>query len=65
MTVITGTELAKELPEIRPEIPVLLCTGFSGDIDEAGTKMAGIRGYCLKPIRKTDFAVKIQEVLDI
>jgi PAS domain S-box-containing protein len=46
---LTGKELAKELMSIRPDIPIILCTGFSELINEDQALQAGIKGYIMKP----------------
>jgi CheY-like chemotaxis protein len=61
---ITGEELAKELLRIRPDIPIILCTGFSEIISEEKAKSIGIREYIMKPILKNKMARAIRHVLD-
>jgi len=61
---MTGVQLAQKLLEIRPDIPIIICTGFSTKIDDEKAKAAGIRGYITKPIVKSELAKKIREVLD-
>ena len=46
---MTGAELAKELMQIRPDIPVILCTGFSYSMSEAKAKAIGIREFAMNP----------------
>ena len=48
---LNGYELAKELLAIRPEVPIILYTGFSDLIDEKQAKEAGIREYIMKPYK--------------
>ncbi len=59
-----GDELAGRLISIRPDIPVILCTGFNPDIQNDNSKKTCIRAVLQKPILKRDLAVKIREVLD-
>ena len=61
---MTGIHLAKELRDIRPDIPVILCTGFSGNITEENAKAKGIRAVVMKPILKSEMAAAIRNVLD-
>lgn len=42
MPKLTGVELIKKFREIQPEFPVILCTGFSEDIDAEGAENMGI-----------------------
>ena len=58
-----GDKLAVELTKIRPDIPVLLCTGFSETMSEEKAASLGINGFLLKPIVMKDLAKKIREVL--
>ncbi|MFH1488253.1 MAG: ABC transporter substrate binding protein [Pseudomonadota bacterium] len=61
---MTGDELAAEVMGIRPDIPVILCSGFSERIDEHKAKAMGIRAYVMKPIVMREMAKKIRDVLD-
>jgi CheY-like chemotaxis protein len=61
---MTGVELAEKIMDIRPDIPIIICTGFSEKISEHKAKASGIRGYVMKPIIKTRLAEKIRKVLD-
>ncbi len=47
---LTGAELAKELLDIRPQLPIILCTGHSEQIDEAGAHRLGLKKFIHKPI---------------
>ena len=62
---LTGEKLAAALMAIRPDIPVILCTGFSEQITEEKAKKMGIRKYILKPIVMNKLAHTIREVLDM
>ncbi len=61
---MTGEELAKEVLKVRPDIPVILCTGFSSRITEEKAKAFGIRAFVMKPLLKRDMAKTIRRVLD-
>jgi CheY-like chemotaxis protein len=60
---MSGDKLSGELIKIRPDIPILLCTGFSETISEKKAASMGIKGFLLKPIVMKDLAQKIREVL--
>jgi CheY-like chemotaxis protein len=64
MPKMTGDELAGELLQIKPDIPIILCTGFSAMIDEDKARAMGIRAFIFKPILKRDIAETIRKVLD-
>jgi CheY-like chemotaxis protein len=61
---ITGAELAQELMRIRPDIPVILCSGFSELIDQEKAKAMGIREFVMKPIITRDIGETIRRVLE-
>jgi PAS domain S-box-containing protein len=61
---ITGDKFVKEILTIRPDIPTILCTGFSEKIDEKKAGEIGIRGYIEKPFDKGKLSRLVREVLD-
>jgi len=61
---MTGKDLAKEIRAIRKDKPVILCTGFSEQIDESKAKEMGISAFVMKPIVMRDIANTIRAVLD-
>ena len=60
---MTGEDLSRRLLQIRPDIPILLCTGYSSLISETKAKALGIKGFAMKPLAKKDIAVLIRQVL--
>jgi len=64
MPQMTGDKLAKEMMAIRPDIPIILCTGFSERITEEKAKGMGIREFVMKPFVMTELAKLIRKVLD-
>jgi len=61
---MTGKELAQKIMEIRSGLPIILCTGFSEQIDEKRAKEMGISSFVMKPIAMFDIANTIRNVLD-
>ena len=61
---MTGDVLAREAMKIRPDIPILLCTGYSDRIDKEKAKKAGIAGFAMKPLDMAELAGKVRELLD-
>jgi len=61
---MTGDELAGELIKIRPEIPIVLCSGFSEGMSEARIATLGIKGLLMKPVTIKDLSRVIRDVLD-
>jgi PAS domain S-box-containing protein len=64
MPAMTGIELAKELMAIRPDIPIILCTGFSELINEKRAKEMGIQEFVMKPFVIGKHSKTIRGVLD-
>lgn len=61
---MTGLQLAREIHSIRPDIPVILCTGFSESVNEQNFKSRGISAFVMKPVVRNEIARVIREVLD-
>ena len=61
---MTGKDLARELMSIRSDIPIILCTGFSEQIDENKAREIGLRAFIMKPILRREIANTIRKVLD-
>ncbi len=61
---LSGDDLTKEFLSIRPDIPIILCTGYSSQMDEDKAQSIGIKEFILKPIVKIDIAKLIRKVLD-
>jgi two-component system cell cycle sensor histidine kinase/response regulator CckA len=61
---MTGDKLSGEILRIRPDIPIMLCTGFSEMISEDKAKSLGIREYILKPLLMNTLSEKIRKMLD-
>jgi PAS domain S-box-containing protein len=64
MSNMTGDKLAKELMKIRPNICIVICTGFSERISEERAKRMGIKAFAMKPIVMRDIANTVRKVLD-
>ena len=61
---LTGAELARKMIEIRQDMPVILCTGYSEMINEEKARNIGARGYVMKPVNRADLAKAVREALD-
>ena len=61
---MTGEALACELRRIRPDIPIILCTGFSHTIDAKKALAQGIDAFLMKPLVARDLGLAIQHVLE-
>ena len=61
---MTGDMLATKLLKIRPDIPIILCTGFSTRITEQRAKEMGIQRLVMKPLSMKQLAEVVRGVLD-
>jgi FixJ family two-component response regulator len=64
MAQMTGDLLARELISIRPEMPIIVCTGYSDRIDTDIANEIGIRELVMKPVVMKDIANCIRRILD-
>ncbi|RPJ81048.1 MAG: response regulator, partial [Deltaproteobacteria bacterium] len=64
MPSMTGAELARELIKIRPDIPIILCTGYSQLITPEKSNAIGIQEFVMKPFSRNEIAEAIRKVLD-
>jgi signal transduction histidine kinase len=60
---MTGVSLAQHMLKMRPELPIILATGFSERINEDQALALGIRKFLLKPILRRQLAEAVREVL--
>jgi len=61
---MTGDKLTAELLKINPDLPVILCTGYSKKISEDTARKMGIKAFAFKPIVKADLLKTVRKVLD-
>jgi len=59
-----GVELAREMLKIRPDQPIILCTGFSQTVSSQKAQQIGIREYLTKPVMKNELAAAVRCLLD-
>ncbi|MGE5255990.1 MAG: response regulator, partial [Hyphomicrobiales bacterium] len=64
MPQLAGDRLARRLWDIRPDLPVILCTGYNEMISEDKATAMGIRKFLLKPVDKDELAVAIRSALN-
>ena len=63
MPKMTGMELARQILEIRPEVPIILSTGFSEGVDREEVHSAGLSDFYLKPISSKELSQRIRRAL--
>ena len=61
---LTGLDLARGIRAIRPDIPIILCSGYSAPVDEEEAKSCGIHGFAAKPLTRKQVALLLRQVLD-
>lgn len=61
---MTGQDLAGEFLRMRPDIPIILCTGFAEPSISETAKASGIRELIAKPVAIHELAETIRNVLD-
>ncbi len=59
-----GDMLAEEILAIRPDIPVILCTGYSRQMSNEKAREIGIRAFVMKPLTQHELANTVRRVLD-
>jgi PAS domain S-box-containing protein len=64
MPQMTGDRLAKEMLKIRPDLPIIICTGFHEKMTEEKSAEIGIRAFLSKPLSIINLAQGIRQVLD-
>jgi CheY-like chemotaxis protein len=64
MPKMTGDWLAVEIKNIRPDIPIILCTGYSDKLAGKSAEDLGLQGIVMKPIEQAVLARMVRNVLD-
>jgi CheY-like chemotaxis protein len=64
MPAMTGIELAKQVLEMRPGIPIILMTGYAGTFDTAQARTAGFTELLLKPLSLDVLANAVSRALN-
>jgi|GEM_PF-3775910 PAS domain S-box-containing protein len=64
MPQMTGIKMAEEMLRIRPELPIILCTGFIETVLREEALARGLRDLITKPLKKAELARIIRKVLD-
>jgi PAS domain S-box-containing protein len=64
MPEMTGERLARELRRIRPDIPIILCTGFSHTMTPSKVQALSVDAFLLKPLGLRELGLALQQVLE-
>ena len=60
---ITGLQLAAKVSAINPELPIILCSGYSEAVTSDEAQRAGVRRFLAKPVDMRQLALAIREIL--
>ena len=60
----TGMAIARAMLALRPDQPIIICTGYTESIDEAGAKAEGVRDFLAKPVSLAILARAVRRALD-
>ncbi len=63
MPQLTGEELIKEVLVIKPDLPIILCTGYSSVMDEKKSNVIGVKKFLMKPLELNVLAEALRESL--
>ena len=61
---MTGFELARHILALRPDLPIILCSGYGSAVSEEMARQAGIRLLAAKPLTRNGIGALIRRVLD-
>ncbi|MCP3871715.1 MAG: transporter substrate-binding domain-containing protein [Desulfobacteraceae bacterium] len=61
---MTGSQLSREALAVRPDTPIIMCTGYSELIDRESALEMGISEYLQKPVLKKELLKAIRKTLD-
>jgi CheY-like chemotaxis protein len=61
---MTGEQLVKQILEIRPEIPIILCTGYNEDLSEEKALGMGLKAVLNKPVNLRELVTGVRAALD-
>ncbi len=60
---MTGEKMAREMLAIRPDLPIIICTGFGDTITAESAKASGIRDFVMKPVSGRELAEIVSRLL--
>jgi CheY-like chemotaxis protein len=61
---INGLKRAEDLLQIRPDLPIILCTGYTEKIEVQKARSIGITEVLMKPVAIGDLAADVRKALD-
>jgi DNA-binding NtrC family response regulator len=64
MPVMTGLALAQAAWRVKPGLPVVVCTGYSDQLDEKSALAMGITAFLMKPVHARELGAAVRQALD-
>ena len=64
MPKMSGVELTRAILAIRPDIPVIVCTGYSAGLTRENALSFGVHDILMKPISMQALATCIRQAID-
>ena len=61
---LTGAKLSQKMLHVRPDLPIIICTGYSEVLDAETAYKVGIKSYILKPVIISELATKMRIIFD-
>jgi YesN/AraC family two-component response regulator len=61
---MTGGQLVQALQETRPDVPIIITTGYSEKISPEKAQMMGVQDFVMKPLSYGDLTKRIRKVID-
>lgn len=61
---LTGDKLAKEILAINPDMPIIICTGYSDRLNQDKSYQIGVKAFLMKPVAMKDLSQTVRKVLD-
>lgn len=63
MAELTGLELSEQIKQIRPDLPIILITGYSEQVSKEAAVKSGVAEYCMKPISMRELSSVVGKFL--
>ncbi len=64
MPELTGYQLSEKISQIRPDVPIILCTGYGEHIQKKKFNLKGIKGFLNKPVAVKEVSGLVRDILD-
>jgi YesN/AraC family two-component response regulator len=61
---MTGDQLARMIQNIRPDVPIIITTGYSEKISPKKAQMMGVQDFIMKPMNYSELTKKIRKAVD-